>query len=65
MTQEFEFYSLADMSKYGGKWVAIVGKEVIASGDNFKQVYKEAKIKAKNKEPLFAQIPKAEETLIL
>lgn len=65
MTQEFEFYSLADMSQYGGKWVAIVGKEVIASGDDFKQVYKEAKRKAKNKKPMFAQIPRAEETLIL
>lgn len=65
MTQEFEFYSLSDMSKYSGKWVAILGKEVIASGDDFKEVYKEAKEKAKNRKPMFAQIPRKEETLIL
>jgi hypothetical protein len=65
MTQEFDFYSVADMSEYSGKWVAIVGQKVIASGEDFKEVYREAKQKAKNKEPMFAQVPKQEETLIL
>jgi len=65
MTQEFEFYSVTDMSEYAGKWVAILGNEVIASGDDLKRVYEEAKKKAGNKEPLFTRIPKEQETLIL
>lgn len=65
MTQEFEFYSVTDMSEYAGKWVAILGNQVIASGDDLKTVYEEAKKKAGNKEPLFTRIPKEQETLIL
>lgn len=65
MSQEFEFYSVMDSTEYAGKWVAIVGKQVIASGDNLKEVRKIAKSKAGGKEPLFAKIPKEEETLIL
>jgi Family of unknown function (DUF5678) len=65
MTQEFDFYSVTDMSKYGGKWVAILGKEVIASGEDLKKVHKEAIKKAGRKEPLFARVPKQEEALIL
>jgi len=65
MTQEFDFYSVSDMSEYSGKWVAILGKEVIASGDDLKKVYTEAKKKSGNREPLFARIPNEEEALIL
>ncbi len=65
MTQEFDFYSVADMSKHSGKWVAILGEKVIASGDDLKKVYEEAKRIAGKSEPLFARIPKQEEALIL
>jgi len=65
MTQEFDFYSLSDLSGYEGKWIAILGKEVIASGKDLKQVYKEAKEKAGKKEPMFARVPRQEEALIL
>jgi hypothetical protein len=65
MSQEFEFYSVMDSTEYAGKWVAIVEDKVIASGDDLKEVYKKAKEKSGKKEPLFAKIPKEEETLIL
>lgn len=65
MSQEFDFYSVMDTTGYTGKWVAIVGNKIIASGDSIKEVHKKAKEKAGNKEPLFVQIPKEEETLIL
>lgn len=65
MSQEFMYYSETDLSSYAGKWVAILGEKVIASGDDFKEVYKKAKAVAKDKEPLFTRIPKEEETLIL
>lgn len=65
MTQESDFYSVADMSGYAGKWVAILGNKVIASGDDLKKVYEEAKKIAGNKEPLFTRVPREQETLIL
>ena len=65
MSQEFEFYSVSDMSEYSGKWIAILGKEVVASGDDLKKVYDEAKEKSGKREPLFARIPDKEEALIL
>ena len=65
MSQEFEFLSVTDTSKYAGKWIAVLGQEIIASGDDLKAVYKEAKEKAGQKEPLFTRVPKEQETLIL
>jgi hypothetical protein len=65
MTQEFDFYSLADFSEYSGKWVAILGNKVIADGDDLKKVYEKAKKISGKKEPMFVPIPKQEEALIL
>ena len=56
-SKEFEFYLKADLSKYEGKYVAIVGDEVVASGDNAKEVLEEAKRKT-GKTPTLAKIPK-------
>ena len=57
-SKEFEFYLKADLSKYEGKYVAIVGDEVVASGENAKEVLEEAKKKFPNKKPALAKIPK-------
>jgi len=65
MSQEFKFYSVMNATEYAGKWVAILGDKVIASGDDLKQVHQKAKEKSNGKEPLFVKIPKEEETLIL
>ena len=65
MSQEFEFLSVTDTSEYADKWIAVVGQKIIASGDDLKQVYKEAKEKSGKKEPLFMRVPKEQETLIL
>lgn len=65
MTKEFAYYAASDMSKYSGSWVAIVNREVVASGPELKRVYAEAAEKSRGKEPLFAYIPAKEETLIL
>ncbi|MBI4981360.1 succinyl-CoA synthetase subunit alpha [Candidatus Woesearchaeota archaeon] len=64
VSTEFEFYVKADLSKYGGKYIAIVGEKVVASGDNAKEVLEEAKKKFPNMIPTLAKIPK-EEALIL
>lgn len=63
-SKEFEFYVRADLSKYSGKYIAIVGENVVASGDNAKEVLEEAKRKFPGKTPTLAKIPK-EEALIL
>jgi hypothetical protein len=63
-TREFEFYLKTDLSKYEGKYIAIVGEEVAAVGDNAKDVWWSAKKKFPKKIPFLVKVPKAE-TLIL
>lgn len=62
-SKEFEFYVKADLSKYEGKYIAIVGDEVVASGSNAKDVLEEAKKKFPDKTPTLAKIP-TQDTLI-
>ncbi|MBI2581344.1 succinyl-CoA synthetase subunit alpha [Candidatus Woesearchaeota archaeon] len=62
-SKEFEFYIKTDLSKYTGKYVAIVDDKVVGSGENAKTVWEEAKRKT-GKIPTIAKIPK-EEALIL
>lgn len=62
-SKEFELYLRADLSKFKGKYVAIVEDKVVASGENAKEVFEEAKRKT-GKTPTIAKIPK-EEALIL
>ena len=62
-SKEFEFYVKADLSKYEGKYITIVDDKVVASGDNAKDVWNEAKKKT-GRIPTLAKVPK-EEALIL
>lgn len=62
-SKEFEFYLKADLSRYKGKYIVIVGHKVVASGDTAK-VWEEVKKKYPAKRPLLAKIPK-EDTLVL
>ena len=62
-SKEFEFYLKADLSKYEGKYIAIVDDKVITSGNNAKIVFEEAQ-KKPGKIPTLAKVPK-EEALIL
>jgi hypothetical protein len=58
-------YSIGiDLSKYRGKYVAIVGRKVVASGENAKVVLDHAKARRPGKEIVLRKIPE-EETLIL
>ena len=63
-SKEFEFYVKADLSRYSGKYIVIIGDKVVASGENAKEVLDEAKKKFPDKIPTLAKIPK-EEALIL
>lgn len=61
-SKEFEFYIKTDLSKYKGKYIAIVEDKVVASGENAREVWEEAKRKT-GKVPTLAKIPK--EDLVL
>jgi hypothetical protein len=58
------FFVAIDFSRYKGKYVAVVGKRVIASGTNAKQVWLEAKKKNPTARPELHKVPK-DETLVL
>ncbi len=56
-SKEFEFYLKADLSRYEGKYVVIMGEEVVSTGTNAKQVLDEARKKHPQKRPFLAKIP--------
>ena len=64
VSKEFEFYLKADLSKYEGKYIAIVEDKVVAFGKNAKKVFEEAKKKFPDKTPTLSKIPK-DDTLVL
>ncbi len=57
-SKEFEFYLKADLSRYEGKYVVIMGEEVVSTGTNAKQVLDEARKKHPQKRPFLAKIPR-------
>lgn len=62
--EEINWFSKANLNMYAGKYVAIIGKNVVAFGDNAKLVWEDAKRKFPDKNPVLAKIPE-EELLIL
>ena len=62
--EEIKWFSKANLSKYIGKYIAIVDNRVVSSGENAKEVWKTAKEKYPDKTPSLAKVPK-EELLIL
>ena len=53
-----------DLSSYTGQWIAIVDKKIVASGEDAKKTYDEAKRKAKDKKIFITVVPE-KETMIL
>jgi hypothetical protein len=64
MSKEFDFFVTNSLKKYEGKYVAIVGRKVVAHGRNAKTVWKTAKKKYPQSLPTIAKLPK-EEVLVL
>lgn len=59
MYENYEWLLEADLSKYAGKWVVVLDKEVVASGDR-KEIGKElAQIRKRypRKRPMVAKVP--------
>lgn len=63
-SKDYKWFLKADTSKYKNKYIAIIDEKIVAFGENAKVVWKKAKEKYPNKEPLMAKIPE-DEILIL
>ncbi len=61
---EFEYFIKADFSRYKGQYVALLGRKVIAFGNNAKEVWEKARKKYPAQMPTLAKLPR-EEVLIL
>jgi len=58
--EDMYWFSEVDLSAYEGKYVATIGKEVVAFRDNAKTVLEEAKKKFPREVPILAKIPKGD-----
>jgi hypothetical protein len=56
--------TIPNLQDYVGKWIALVDKEIVASGDNGKTVFELAKSKYPKKEPFIMKLP-AETVMLL
>ena len=65
MKSEYEYVmSIGDeLGQHLGEWIAVIGEEIVAHSENFKEVYETTKSKYPNKEPFIMKIPR--ETVML
>jgi hypothetical protein len=63
-SKEFDFFIRADLSRFAGQYVAIVGEKVVASGSNAQTVWRQAKRRFPSSIPTLGKLPRAE-TLVL
>ena len=63
-SKEFDFFIRADLSRFAGQYVAIVGEQVVASGSNDRRSGDEAKRRFPSSIPTMGKLPRAE-TLVL
>jgi dihydroxyacetone kinase-like predicted kinase len=52
----YEWFLKTDLSRYSGKWLAIVDNEVVASGSDVNKIIEETKKKYPTKKPLITKI---------
>ena len=52
----YEWFLKKDFSSYSGKWLAIIDKKVVASGDDANKIITEVKEKYPHKRPLITKI---------
>ena len=56
METNYDWYLKQDLSKFSGKWLAIVDRKVVATGKNAEQVIKEARKEYPNKRPMITKV---------
>ncbi|HLC99049.1 MAG TPA: DUF5678 domain-containing protein [Candidatus Nanoarchaeia archaeon] len=52
----YDWFLKQDLSRYAGKWVALVDKRVAASGSNVEKVLREVNLKYPNKKPFLTKV---------
>jgi orotate phosphoribosyltransferase-like protein len=57
MNGNYEYFMKNDFSRYEGKWVVIVNKRVVATGNNIKKMLEKVKKEFPTSEPFLAKIP--------
>ena len=48
----------ARLDEHTGKWIAVVGEGIVASGDDFKEVHEKATAEYPKEIPLIMKVPK-------
>ena len=59
-TTAYDFYASADLSRYAGEWVAIIGKKVVAHAKSVKSLLENVKETAPGETPFIARVPAKE-----
>lgn len=62
---DYEWFLQENLSRYAGKWVAIINKTVVASGTKPAEVLKEVKKNFPKQRPLLTKIRSKLATLVL
>lgn len=57
---EFDFFVKTDLRSYRGKYIAILGRKIVASGENAKEVWQQARSRYPHKIPTLAKLPRQE-----
>ena len=52
----YEWFLKNDLRDYSGKWLAIIDKKVVASGDNVNQIIQKVKKEHPNKKPFITKV---------
>jgi len=55
---ESQFLESEDLSRYRGKWIAILDKKIVADGETMSGVYEKVMKKSIVRTPLYQRIPK-------
>lgn len=57
MNGDYEWYLNADLDEYAGKWIVIVNKKVVESGNNIKEMLEKARKTHPKTKPFLAKVP--------
>jgi hypothetical protein len=57
MKSEFDYVMSQSEKLESGKWIAVVGNDIVAQGDDAKEVFDKAKDKHPEREPFIMKVP--------
>ncbi len=57
--KNFDFYLTLDLEKYAGMWIAVLDNKVVASGNDFKDVFARVKKEYPHNRALFDRVSEA------